>query len=39
MHVSQKNNLPSLAHDALCEAVGTQAEVLVASQTEPLTIW
>jgi phosphoribosyl 1,2-cyclic phosphodiesterase len=39
MHISQKNNLPELAHDALCEAVGTQAEVLVASQTEPLTIW
>lgn len=39
MHISQKNNLPSLAHDALCEAVGTRAEVLVASQTEPLTIW
>lgn len=39
MHISQKNNLPELAHDALCEAAGTQAEVLVASQTEPLTIW
>jgi phosphoribosyl 1,2-cyclic phosphodiesterase len=39
MHVSQKNNLPELAEDALAQAVGTQAEVLVASQTEPITIW
>lgn len=39
MHISQKNNLPELAQSTLAEAVGTQAEVLVASQTEPLTIW
>ena len=38
MHISQKNNTPALALKALEQAVGAQAQVLVASQTEPLVV-
>lgn len=39
MHISEKNNLPELAAEALRQAVQDRAEVLLGSQTEPLVIW
>ena len=39
MHISEKNNRPSLALEALRTAVDGQAKVMLASQTEPLVIW
>jgi phosphoribosyl 1,2-cyclic phosphodiesterase len=39
MHISEKNNLPELAAEALRQAVQDRAEVLLGSQAEPLVIW
>ena len=39
MHISEKNNLPELAEQALQQAVGSQANVRLGSQTEPLVVW
>lgn len=38
MHLSENNNLPKLARAALVGAVGPQVEVVIASQTKPMTI-
>ena len=39
MHISEKNNLPELAAEALEQAVAGRANVVLGSQTEPLVVW
>lgn len=39
LHISEKNNLPSLAEKALRAVVSEQQEVLVAGQNRPITVW
>ena len=39
LHISENNNLPSLAKATLAEAVPESVEVLVAAQSQPMTVW
>lgn len=39
LHLSEKNNTPRLAEQALRSAAGSDTQVLVASQNDPITIW
>ena len=39
LHISEKNNLPSVAKATLFEAVPDRVEVLVAGQNRPMSVW
>ena len=39
MHISEKNNLPELAEQALLRGVNGRATVRLGSQTKPIVIW
>ena len=39
LHISEKNNLPSVAKAALSQAVPDDVEVLVAGQNRPMSVW
>ncbi len=39
LHISENNNLPSIAKATLSEAVPDRVEVLVAGQNKPMSVW
>lgn len=39
LHISEKNNLPSLAKAAIRGVIGEGRKVIVAGQNRPLTVW